>query len=215
MAFFTLLALAASAAPPDPAPLRASLVRAVPPVVSMEACAGLRPRYEERYDRAFGAYRAVADEADSLFGPEPSLEPWDIPAAAKGCGESAFAGYEAAAAAGLAEAKRWLAEVTARMPGLWIGTLHVCRSSVAEATVEPIPEDNAMSGLKLVVGPALKPRLLAQTERLLNKPMSVRIDGEAVMAPNVHEPIAGGEMMLSGADREELERVRAAALRPC
>jgi hypothetical protein len=215
MALLPLLALAASTAPLDPGPLRASLVHAMPPIISMEACAGLRPRYEDRYDRAFHAYRELADAAESMFGPEPTLEPWESPAAAAGCGERAFAGYEAAAEAGLAEAKRRLAEVTARMPGLWVGTLHVCRDEVAEAIVEPIYEDNAMSGLKLVLAPALKPRLLAQTERLLNKPMSVRIDGEAVMAPNVHEPIAGGELMLSGPEREELERVRSAALRSC
>ena len=215
MTLLLSLALAASAAPLDPAPLRASLVRAMPPVISMEACAGVRPRYEDRYDRAFAAYRTVADAADALFGPEPALEPWESPAAAAGCGERAFAGYEAAAAVGLAEARRRLAEVTALMPGLWIGTMRVCREEVVEAAVEPIFEDDAMSALKLVLVPALKPRLLAVTERLLNKPMGVRIDGEAVMAPNVNEPISGGEIMLSGPYREELERVRLAALRPC
>lgn len=210
-----LLALAASTAPLDPAPLRASLVRAMPPVISMEACAGLQPRYEDRYDRAFGALRVVADQADSLFGPEPTLEPWDIPVAPEGCGERAFAGYEAAAEAGLAEARRRLAELTALMPGLWIGTLRVCREEIAEGKVEPVHEEYGMPALKLVFVPALRPRLLVQTERLLNRPMSIRIDGEAVMAPNVNEPIAGGEVMLSGPDREEMERVRAAALRAC
>ncbi len=210
-----LLALAASAAPIDPAPLRASLARARLPVVSMEACAGLQPRYEERHDRAFDALRDVADQADSLFGAEPALEAWEGPVAAAGCGERAFAGYEAAAEAGLAEARRRLAEVAARMPGLWIGTLRVCRDSLAEGKVGPVREEYGMPALDLALVPALKPDLLAQTERRLNKPMSIRIDGDAVMAPNVNEPMAGGELTLSGPEPEALDRIRAAALRPC
>lgn len=210
-----LLALAASTAPLDPAPLRASLVRAMPPVISMEACAGLQPRYEDRYDRAFDAHRLVADQADSLFGPQPTLEPWDHPAAPEGCGERAFAGYEAAAEAGLAEARRRLAEVTALMPGLWIGTLRVCRDGIAGANVEPVHEEYGMPALRLALVAALKPRLLAETQERVGKPMSVRIDGEAIMSPNVNEPLAGGEVMLSGPDRDEMERIRVAALRPC
>lgn len=210
-----LLALAASAASLDPAPLRASLVRAMPPVISMEACSGLRPRYEDRYDRAFDALRIVADAADSLFGPEPTLEPWDVPAAPEGCGERAFAGYEAAAEAGLAEARRRLAEVTTRMPGLWLGTLRVCREEVAEVDVEPIHEGDGMSALNLALVPALKPRLLAETQGRVGKPLSVRIDGEAILSPIVYEPLSAGEVMLSGPDREEMERIRVAALRPC
>lgn len=45
--------------------------------------------------------------------------------------------------------------------------------------------------------------------------MSVRIDGEAIMAPQLHEPLSAGALMLSGPERDELERIRAAALRAC
>ena len=181
----------------------------------MEACSGVRPRYEERYDRAFGAYTEVADAADSLFGLEPTLEPLESPATPAGCGERAFAGYEAAAEAGLAEARRRLAEVTALMPGLWLGTMHICREQVVEAVIEPVYEDRSMSGLKLALVPALKPRLLAETKARLNKAISVRIDGAPVMAPRVYEPISAGEIMLSAPSPQELDRVRAAALRSC
>lgn len=209
-----LLALAASTAPLDPAPLRASLVRAMPPVFSMEACAGLQPRYEDRFDRAFDALTAVGDQAEALFGPDPTPQPWDVPAASEGCGERAFAGYEAAARAALAEARQRLAEVTARMPGLWLGTLQVCAANLADAKVEPYLED-AMWMLNLQLLPASRERLLAETEHKVGKPMSVHLDGKMVMQPIVYEPLATGSLSLTGPEREALEQVRAAALRNC
>lgn len=178
----------------------------------MEACAGLQPRYEDRYDRAFDAHRAVADQADSLFGAEPTLEPWET--AAEGCGERAFATYEAAARAGLAEARQRLAEVTALMPGLWVGTLHVCGANLADAKIEPYLEA-AMWRLNIQLLPAFRERLLAETERKVGKPMSVHLDGKMVMQPIVYEPLSTGSVALTGPEREVLEQVRAATLRSC
>jgi hypothetical protein len=45
--------------------------------------------------------------------------------------------------------------------------------------------------------------------------MSVRVDGEAVIAPHLMEPLASGAVMLQGPERGELERIRTAALREC
>ncbi|MFL6844401.1 MAG: hypothetical protein ACJ8ER_05925 [Allosphingosinicella sp.] len=106
----------------------------------------MKPRYEGRYARAFGGYIRVAAEADSLFGGEPTLEPLEGPTVPAGCGDRAFADYEAAAEAELAEARRRLGEVTALMPGMWLGTMRICREEVVEAVIEPFDEDNPMSG---------------------------------------------------------------------
>ncbi|MET1111578.1 MAG: hypothetical protein ABWX67_08655 [Allosphingosinicella sp.] len=56
---------------------------------------------------------------------------------------------------------------------------------------------------------------MEETKTRIGLTMSVRIDGEAVMAPRLHEPLSVGAMMLTGPERKELERIPAAALRPC
>lgn len=156
-----LLALAASAALLDPAPLRAGLAKTLAPVEAMGACAHARPGYEQRYRGTFTAYLELEAAAEALFGRKPTLDRAALPAT--GCGERAFAKYEAAAGAGLREALRALGDLTARMPGLWIGTLPVCRDDVAAAMVEPLDEDGAMLALNLTLRPALKAWLLAET----------------------------------------------------
>ncbi|MET1111577.1 MAG: hypothetical protein ABWX67_08650 [Allosphingosinicella sp.] len=208
-----LLALAASAAPLDPASLWAGLAQALAPVEAMGACAHARPRYQDRYQRTFTAYVELEGAAEALFGRKPMLDRAVLPAT--GCSERAFAKYEAAAGAGLGTARQALGKLAVRMPGLWIGTLPVCRDDVASAVVEPLYEDGAMLGLSLTLRPALKPRLLSETQGRVGLTMSVRIDGEAVMAPRLHEPLSVGAMMLTGPERKALERIRAAALRPC
>lgn len=62
--------------------------------------------------------------------------------------------------------------------------------------------------------PALKPKLLAETQKRVGLKLSIRIDGEAVMAPYLQEPLSGGALMLSAPEREGLERIRAAARLP-
>lgn len=214
MTLLPLLAIAASTAAPDPAPLRASLVRALPPVISMEACAGLQPRFEDRYDRAFDAHRALADEADSLFGAEPAVAPLESQVAAEGCGRRAFAGYEKEAETRLAEARERLAAATAGMRGLWLGTMPVCRTDVEDAKVEPYLDD-AMWTLEIALAPVSRERLLAETERRVGERISLRVDGEKVMEPTIHEPLSAGAVSVTAPEREGLERVRSAALRPC
>jgi hypothetical protein len=212
MKFALLLALAAPAPPPDPATVRDSLAGAAVPVAAMGACAQDKSRHEERYQAKFSAYVALEESAASLFGRKPELPP-DLPAS--GCGERAFAGYEAAAEAGLAKTRLALADAAARMPGLWFGTLPLCGDDVAGALIEPLTEDGGMSQLSVTLRPGLKAPLLALTEDRVNLRISVRIDGEEVMAPNVSEPLSTGAISLSGPDDEALERVRKAALRPC
>lgn len=209
-----LLALVASSLSPDPAALRASLVRAAAPVASMEACAGLQPRYEKRYQSAYAAHAELTAAADSLFGRSPSLEAAEAPVAPSGCGQRAFDGYETEARAEAAQARAALTAVTTRMPGLWFGTMRICRADVAVARVEPYLGDS-MWMLTVELVPALRQRLLSETERRIGEPMSLRIDGRAAMQPVVNEPLTGGAMTLTGPDRREVEEVRAAALRDC
>ena len=208
-----LLALGASAAPLDPAPFRAGLAQALAPVEAMGACAHARPRYEDRYQRTFAEYVELEGAAEALFGRNPMPDRAGLPAT--GCGERAFAKYEASAGAGLGRARQAFAELAVRMPGLWIGTLPVCRDDIASAVVEPLEEDGGMSALNLTLRPELKPRLLSETEGRVGLKMSVRIDGEAVIAPYLNEPLATGAVMLSAPERNELERIRTAALRAC
>jgi len=213
MTILLLLLAAASPAPPDPAPLRASLERSLPRIEAMGGCADQRPNYEPRYQRAFADYVELEAAAESIFGPRPTLGP--SAAGGAGCGEPAFARYEASAAKGLAEARARLSELTARMRGLWFGTLAICRAQVESATVDWLYEEQTMASLSLELAPAMTARLRAETEGRVGKAISLRIDGEAVMAPVVNEPLTTGTVMVSSPERDELERIRAAALREC
>lgn len=215
MAPALLILLAASSAAPDPASLRASLDRSLPPIETMGACADKHPRYEPRYQRAYAGYVELEAAAESIFGPRPTLGPWDDAPGFSGCGGPAFERYEALARKGLAEARARLSDVTARMRGLWFGTMPICRAQVQSATVDWLYEEHTMASLSLELVPAMKARLRAETEGRVGKAMSLRIDGEAVMAPVVNEPLTAGTVMVSGPERGELERIRAAALREC
>ncbi len=107
------------------------------------------------------------------------------------------------------------AQRAAQSRGLWIGPIPACAGTVASVAVGP--DEVAEDWLRAVVTfrPAWRAALLRETERRVNRPMPVRLDGRVLMAPIVREPITGGMISLSPVTARQGERIRAAARRAC
>ena len=98
--------------------------------------------------------------------------------------------------------------------GLWFGSIHLCRDTVAEATTG-LDDYGGQRTLSLILSPRLQPRLQRETARRVKRTMAFRLDGQVIKALRVNEPIWGTSLHLSGLTREEADKMRAAALRPC
>jgi preprotein translocase subunit SecD len=99
-------------------------------------------------------------------------------------------------------------------PGLWIGPIHACRSTVAEVVVA----ENEVDGLPNAVirfRPDAAEALHRVTAARVGEAMPVRLDGRVILAPIVREPITGGEVQITPIAADEAEAIRAAALGAC
>lgn len=96
--------------------------------------------------------------------------------------------------------------------GLWIGTLHLCGAAVVDVARG---EEEGEATMRLTLDPALQPRLRRETERMLKRQLTVRIDGVTVAAPFVWEPITGPGLIIAGLDEAGLEGVERTARAPC
>jgi len=95
-----------------------------------------------------------------------------------------------------------------------IGTLKLCRAVVLEASVsaDEFPERFiAVIHLR----DSAKMDLTRVTEVTRGAPIPVTLNGEVVMEPRVMEPIRGGVLVLSGPDKQVLDRIVRAALNDC
>jgi len=97
--------------------------------------------------------------------------------------------------------------------GLWIGTLRLCRDSIAAAAPgkglggEPV--------LRLAFARSAWEEVARETGRYYERPMPIRIDGRAVAAPTVETPIEQGEMEMHLATDRDARRIAALAKKPC
>lgn len=99
-------------------------------------------------------------------------------------------------------------------PGLWIGPIHACRSTVAEAAVTENEIDGLPSAVIRFRADAAE-ALHRITAARVNEAMPVRLDGRLILAPIVREPIAGGLIQVTPIEAAEAEAIRAAALGAC
>jgi preprotein translocase subunit SecD len=97
--------------------------------------------------------------------------------------------------------------------GLWVGPIPACAGTVADVAVAP-DHSGELSAI-LTFRPAWRAALRRETERRLDRPMPVRLDGRMLMAPYVREPIAGGVIALGPVTARQAERIGRAAARPC
>ena len=211
-----LLALLLATAEPraaNAAPVRAALQEAGAALDRIDQCLVANPSVAGRYQPLFARYRQLTTEAESLFG----IAYESKEARALGCSPAALLRYSHDADRSIARADARLAHTRPRQPGLWIGTMRVCRALVVDVTVGPSefePHDRPVVTLKFV--PAAREQLARLTAARVGQPLAVRIDGRLITAPVVNEPILGGQIQLSGgADGDEWETIRSAALRPC
>jgi hypothetical protein len=96
--------------------------------------------------------------------------------------------------------------------GLWFGPLQVCRERVTRA--ERV-SDHGVPALLVAFTPDQRDALLEATRPLVGRQMTIRLNGRTIAAPMVNEPIAGGEVMITGAVDKALAKIVKQALRPC
>jgi preprotein translocase subunit SecD len=97
--------------------------------------------------------------------------------------------------------------------GLWVGPIPVCRDTAA--SVAAGADLAGRPTVTVTLTPQWRERLQRETERLVGKPLAVRLDGRIVSAPTVLEPITGGVLQLAGLSAREAAAVAAAARRAC
>jgi len=97
--------------------------------------------------------------------------------------------------------------------GFWIGRMRLCGGGAV--TVTRTTDLLGYPALTIALPPALKPLLKAETERLLGRQMTIRVDGETISAPNVNETISGGTLAVTGMDEATMKAVERAAKAPC
>src|SRR5215217_5097237 len=181
------LALAAVPAGPASAPVVEALARANAALDYAGTCAST-PEEEESFLRLNGRATEITLEADALFGPllaatfeqmqnRPGESPQGCGAAAAALIREAPARVDAAAAA--------LADQVSLMPGLWIGTMHVCGATIAPSPKVPGRFDDDVT---LVLPTELRQRLSDESALHVDLPIALRLDGRVIVAPIVREP---------------------------
>jgi preprotein translocase subunit SecD len=97
--------------------------------------------------------------------------------------------------------------------GVWLGSLHLCKDSVAEAT---IGEDELTQQPELTfhLEPVARGPLTLLTANSVGRRLALRLDGRLVVSPGVNQSIREW-IAINGSDAGELERIRTASLAPC
>lgn len=97
--------------------------------------------------------------------------------------------------------------------GIWIGSLALCDAGPVKAETR-IDANDGLPVVNIALSALLRDALAELTAANIGKPLPIRVDGKVVSAPNVNEPIRGGELQISGLDKAEADRI-VASLQAC
>ena len=99
----------------------------------------------------------------------------------------------------------------AKAEGLRIGSLALCRDSVASVS-EHLEGPDAVLHIALAAG--REKQLERLTAGRVGKKLPIRLDGRIISAPLIREPLTGGRIAISGAGLP-FAAIAAAARAPC
>lgn len=100
--------------------------------------------------------------------------------------------------------------------GLWAGPMHLCRETVAKATLHSTLLDGDSVLIELT--PEARDRFGRMTFERLGETLPIRLDGRTILEPVVNVPMDLGVLFLSlawGSDVRDSTPIRDAALGPC
>jgi len=215
-----LLALALQA-PPAPAPptvpstmpidLAASFVGAEQALARVSACIAtpgfiMTPVSLNTLDNRF---QALARDAVGVWGPQTPTEIVDqLPV------DCASEHLSALATTAETQVTRVATRMTALLQpmstGLWFGALPLCGGGLVKA--ELVADSyTAAESVTITLSPDKAIELGTLTRRHVGHALALREGGRVVMEPIIQEPIEGGQVQISGPERDELDRVIAAA----
>ena len=98
-------------------------------------------------------------------------------------------------------------------PGVWLGPLAICKTGLVETRLV-IDEYSGMPSLIIDLDGELRDDLAKLTAEWVGQQLPLRIDGRALIAPIVHEPITAGSLQVWGSAMAELEGLQT-ALQKC
>jgi hypothetical protein len=105
------------------------------------------------------------------------------------------------------------AALTPMQTGAWLGSMSLCATGPLQARVGKNDYDDRPT-LSITLNAAAAGRLAAITRANVGYSLALRIDGQVVVQPMINEPIEGGELLVSGGEREEYDQL-AESLRQC
>jgi preprotein translocase subunit SecD len=97
--------------------------------------------------------------------------------------------------------------------GLWVGSLQLCATTVAEAV--EAADIAGQPTLRITLTEDAAQELSLITARMIGKTLPIRIGDNVLLEPIVQERIAGGIVDISPLPEQQLERIRAAMEGPC
>lgn len=98
--------------------------------------------------------------------------------------------------------------------GVWVGNIRLCRDTVQNVTQTASDWGGNEQVLQVTLADA-SAAFAELTSRSVGVRLQIRIEGQVVSEPMIHEPITGGQLQISGADVATLANAVAAMQAPC
>lgn len=200
-----------------PVGMKANLSLALAQINIVGECAALRPKvgFEEEFEQRQAAYLGAERTARSIWGkvvqPDYGLSN-DHPAT---CSEQSVTTALREADKALAAHRGLFSETTATMSrGIWIGPMRLCQGMVKQATLSSGTIGNQPI-LEIELDRIAWPALSEITSRAVNGELAVRMNGNVILQPRVHEALESGQLALTGPNLETLKAVQLEISRAC
>lgn len=187
----------------------------------IEGCSLTGPesrRREERQQELQARLQRATYDANEIYGPvDPVADAARITTTgpASGCSPRDLNTHFRVAAGALDEAEQLLrADAAPRSRGLWLGNLHLCGDRVTTVEDGEPAFDGGPPSLVMHFSEAFAPRVEALTARLVQKPLSLVLNGTIIATPIVREPLVRA-LNITGSHRLPVDRVRVAMAAHC
>ncbi|OQW73951.1 MAG: hypothetical protein BVN32_13415 [Proteobacteria bacterium ST_bin14] len=172
-------------------------------------------RLEDRLDELYQRQARAVGNFEEVWGHVETNEPPVQIAFNGACNTKRIEAQLASATASLTLFYEKLRQaLKPRKQGLWVGNLHLCRTTVKEAEILP----NAAFGqdaLAIKLNPRAAEAWEALTGRAANVRLNISLDGTSIARPNVNEANSTGQLWIAGPPSATLVRAREVAMDAC
>jgi hypothetical protein len=89
--------------------------------------------------------------------------------------------------------------------GLWVGSLKLCKSSVAEVRLDT-ERRTKQPALFIKLTPQASTSFASLTRNSVNSRLAVRLEGSIISRPTIYEPMEQGVLLIAGPEEQTLTR---------